>query len=99
MVNNNFVHLHQHSVYSFLDGYNKIENLTARVKELGQTATALTDHNNLAGIPLFLEECERNNIKPLLGVESYFTPDITQASLTAEERKKQAEKLRIFKIV
>ena len=92
MANNNFVHLHQHSVYSFLDGYNKIENLTARVKELGQTATALTDHNNLAGIPLFLEECERNNIKPLLGVESYFTPDITQASLTAEERKKQAEK-------
>ena len=56
MVNNNFVHLHQHSVYSFLDGYNKIENLTARVKELGQTATALTDHNNLEGIPVFLDE-------------------------------------------
>ncbi len=44
---NKFVHLHTHSHYSLLDGLAKIDDLVARVKELGMDAIAVTDHGNL----------------------------------------------------
>lgn len=62
-----FVHLHFHTSYSFLDGYNPIKKAVARVKELGMKACAITDHNTLGGIPEWQEECEKQGIKPLLG--------------------------------
>ena len=85
-----FIHLHHHSSYSFLDGYNPIERMVARVKELGMTATAITDHNHLGGIPWFQEECEKQGIKPLLGMEGYFTPDMNEASKNLDERRETA---------
>ena len=45
--NSDFVHLHVHSVYSLLDGACSIDALMERVKELGQSAVALTDHGNM----------------------------------------------------
>lgn len=86
-----FTHLHFHTSYSFLDGYNPIPKAVARVKELGMTACAITDHNHVGGVPEFKEECEKQGIKPLLGVELYFTPDMTQISKSLEERKKDAK--------
>ena len=62
-----FTHLHFHTSYSFLDGYNPIPKAVARVKELGMTACAITDHNHVGGVPEFKEECEKQGIKPLLG--------------------------------
>lgn len=89
-MDNNFTHLHFHTSYSFLDGYNPIDRAVARVKELGMTACAITDHNHLAGIPQFVDECKAQGIKPIIGYEGYFTPDITIASKSAEERRDYA---------
>ena len=50
-----FVHLHLHSEYSLLDGACRIDHLMDRVKELGQTAVAITDHGVMYGIKEFAD--------------------------------------------
>lgn len=67
----NFVHLHVHSEYSLLDGMAKVPNLVAKVKALGQTAVAITDHGNMHGNLAFYNECLKQGIKPIIGVEIY----------------------------
>ena len=84
---NNFVHLHFHTSYSFLDGYNPIKKAVKRIKELGMSACAITDHNHMGGIPEWKEACEDNGIKPLLGVEMYYTEDMDIAAKPLDERK------------
>lgn len=66
-----FVHLHVHSEYSMLDGLGKISPLVGKAKSLGQKALALTDHGGMYGILHFYNECRRQEIKPLIGVEAY----------------------------
>lgn len=70
-----FCHCHVHSVYSILDGINKLDALVARVKELGMSACALTDHGNLHGMIDFYKECKKGGIKPIIGIECYITAD------------------------
>ncbi len=70
-----FVHLHLHTEYSLLDGGNRIDDLVARVKELGMTAVAVTDHGNLFGAIEFYEAARKAGIKPILGIEAYVAPD------------------------
>lgn len=70
-----FVHLHTHSHYSLLDGLPKINDLVARVKELGMDAIALTDHGNLYGAIEFYKAAIKAEIKPILGVETYIAPE------------------------
>ncbi|MBE6768180.1 MAG: DNA polymerase III subunit alpha [Ruminococcaceae bacterium] len=69
-----FVHLHIHSEYSLLDGACRIEGLLARVKALGQTAVAVTDHGVMYGIAEFYEAAVREGIQPILGCEVYVAP-------------------------
>ncbi|MBL0927449.1 MAG: DNA polymerase III subunit alpha [Phycisphaerales bacterium] len=69
-----FVHLHLHSEYSLLDGGNRVEALVARVKELGMTAVAVTDHGNLYGAMAFYHAAKEAGVKPILGVEAYVAP-------------------------
>ncbi len=69
-----FVHLHLHSEYSLLDGGNRVDRLVARVKELGMTAVAVTDHGNLFGAVAFYQAAKAAGIKPILGVEAYVAP-------------------------
>ncbi len=69
-----FVHLHLHSHYSLLDGLTKIDDLVARVKELGMDTVALTDHGVLYGAVEFYKKCLKAGIKPVLGVEAYVAP-------------------------
>lgn len=69
-----FVHLHLHSEYSLLDGGNRIDRLVSRVKELGMTAVAVTDHGNIHGAVAFYENAKKQGIKPILGVEAYVAP-------------------------
>ncbi|MBR6045834.1 MAG: DNA polymerase III subunit alpha [Ruminococcus sp.] len=69
-----FVHLHVHSEYSLLDGACRIKELVARVKELGQTACAVTDHGNMFGAVEFYRECTSAGIKPIIGCEVYVAP-------------------------
>jgi len=70
-----FVHLHLHTEYSLLDGGNRIDRLVERVKELGMTAVAITDHGNLYGAAEFYLKVLEAGIKPILGIEAYVAPD------------------------
>lgn len=66
-----FVHLHVHSEYSLLDGACRIKELVKRVKELDQSAVAVTDHGNMYAAVEFYNECKANEIKPIIGCEVY----------------------------
>ncbi|MFA6424424.1 MAG: DNA polymerase III subunit alpha, partial [Candidatus Magasanikbacteria bacterium] len=66
-----FVHLHVHSHYSLLDGLSKIPDLVKTAKARGFSALALTDHGNMYGAIEFYQACEKEGIKPIIGVEAY----------------------------
>lgn len=90
MAKQNFVHLHFHTSYSFLDGYNPVKKAVNRLKELGFESCAITDHGTLAGCWEFQEECLKQGIKPLLGNELYFTLDTSELTKPLEERREEA---------
>src|SRR5687767_6757695 len=69
-----FVHLHVHTHYSLLDGANKVPQLVQRAKALGQDALAITDHGCMFGVVEFFNECKKEGIKPILGMEAYMAP-------------------------
>ena len=69
-----FVHLHVHTEYSLLDGACRIQGLVKRVKELGQTAVAITDHGVMYGAIDFYRACRAEGIHPIIGCEVYVTP-------------------------
>lgn len=68
---NNFTHLHVHSEYSLLDGACRIDGLIERVKSLGQTAVAITDHGVMYGCVDFFKAAKAAGIKPIIGCEVY----------------------------
>ncbi|MDE7063190.1 MAG: PHP domain-containing protein, partial [Lachnospiraceae bacterium] len=69
-----FAHLHVHTEYSLLDGSNKITEYVARVKELGMTAAAITDHGVMYGVIDFYKAAKAAGINPILGCEVYVAP-------------------------
>ena len=69
-----FVHLHVHSEYSLLDGACRVTDLVRRVKELGQTAVAVTDHGVMYGAVDFYKAAKAEGIKPIIGCEVYVAP-------------------------
>ena len=69
-----FVHLHVHTEYSLLDGSNKITEYVNRVKELGMTAAAITDHGVMYGVIDFYRAAKQAGINPILGCEVYVAP-------------------------
>ncbi len=73
-MSNKFTHLHTHSHYSLLDGLTKIDDLVARVKELGMDSVALTDHGVLYGAVEFYKTAKKAGVRPILGVETYVAP-------------------------
>ena len=79
-----FVHLHNHSDYSLLDGMVKIEEYVYGARRMGMKAIALTDHGTLAGLTKFHKECRRAGVKPILGCEFYLADDMTD-----KERKRK----------
>lgn len=66
-----FVNLHVHTEYSLLDGACRIDELIKRVKELGQTAIAITDHGNMYGVVEFWKAAREQGINPIIGCEVY----------------------------
>ncbi|OUR69832.1 DNA polymerase III subunit alpha, partial [Arcobacter sp. 31_11_sub10_T18] len=66
-----FTHLHLHTEYSLLDGANKIKVLAKKVKEMGMTSVAMTDHGNLFGAIDFYNAMNAQGIKPIIGMEAY----------------------------
>lgn len=84
---NNYIPLHVHSDYSFLDSIAKISDLTQKARTLGIPGLALTDHGNICGWLKFNEACKYNKdgkalpkdqtLKPIFGMEAYITDDST----------------------
>ena len=71
LVASDYVHLHNHTHHSLLDGLTKIPELVQRVKEHGMQAVAMTDHGNMSGAIEFYKACKAEGIKPIIGMEAY----------------------------
>src|SRR5262245_16759808 len=68
-----FVHLHLHTEYSMLDGASRIAEVVAAAAADGQPAVGITDHGNMYGALALYKEARDAGIKPVLGLEAYFT--------------------------
>ena len=66
-----FVHLHNHSDYSLLDGAASLAGMVAKAKALGMPGLALTDHGNMFGAARFYDACKDAGINPIVGSEFY----------------------------
>lgn len=77
-----FVHLHSHTEYSLFDGISRIGELVSHVKEMGQTALAITDHGVMYGAIYLYKECIKQGIKPIIGLRSMSRGE---AALTSPE--------------
>ncbi|MGU3434140.1 DNA polymerase III subunit alpha [Actinomycetes bacterium M1A6_2h] len=69
-----FVHLHNHTEYSMLDGAAKIAPMFAEAARLEMTAVGMTDHGNMYGASEFYNEATKAGIKPIIGIEAYVAP-------------------------
>jgi len=69
-----FCHIHNHTEYSLLDGANRIPDMVKRAKSLGMDSLAISDHGVMFGAMEFYMECQKNAVKPILGVEAYVAP-------------------------
>ncbi len=69
-----FIHLHNHTEFSALDGLTRVNELVEQAKAHRQPAIAITDHGMLAGVPDFYKAAKANDIVPILGEEFYIVP-------------------------
>lgn len=88
-----YVHLHNHTHHSLLDGLTKVPDLVKRVKELGMQAVAMTDHGTLSGAIEFYKACHDEGIKPIIGIETYV------AARTIHDRDPSKDKARYHLIL
>ena len=66
-----YVHLHNHTQFSLLDGLTKVPDLVDYVKSTGMEAVAMTDHGTLSGVVEFYKEAKGKDVKPIVGIETY----------------------------
>ncbi|HET9850627.1 MAG TPA: DNA polymerase III subunit alpha [Candidatus Saccharimonadales bacterium] len=69
-----FVHLHNHTQYSLLDGLTKVPALVKKVKEMQMEAVSITDHGTMSGAIEFYKAAKNAGIKPIVGMEAYVAP-------------------------
>ena len=69
-----FVHLHNHSDFSLLDGASRIDDIVELAARYKMPAVALTDHGNMFGAVSFFKAAKRQGVKPILGCEIYVAP-------------------------
>ena len=69
-----YVHLHNHTQYSLLDGLTKVPALIDYVKDRGMQSVAMTDHGTMSGIIEFYKTANAAGVKPVLGMETYVAP-------------------------
>ena len=74
MTEKSFVHLHNHSEFSFIDGSSLLDSMASICSNLEMPAIALTDHGNMYGAIDFYNACKTKNIKPIIGCEFYIAP-------------------------
>jgi len=70
-----FVHLHNHTEYSMLDGAARLKDLFSLTAELGMPALAMTDHGNVFGAYDFYKQAKAAGVNPIIGMEAYLTPN------------------------
>jgi DNA polymerase-3 subunit alpha len=83
-----YVHLHNHTHYSLLDGLTKIPDLITAVSDMGMKAVAITDHGTMSGAVEFYKVAKSAGIKPIIGLEAYV------ASRSRFDRDPQKDKAR-----
>ncbi len=88
-----YVHLHNHTHHSLLDGLTKIPDLVKLVKDLGMEATAITDHGTMSGSIEFYKAANAEGVKPILGMEAYV------AARGRADRDPQKDKARYHLII
>ncbi len=74
-MSDSFVHLHNHTEFSMLDGAARIEDMVLTAQADGQSAIAITDHGNLYGILDFYKTCRKHGMKPIIGLEAYMAAE------------------------
>ncbi len=82
-----FVHLHNHTHYSLLDGLQKVPQLIDRIEAIGQSSVAITDHGTLSGAIEFYKACKERGIKPIIGIEAYVSHRKHTDKSSVEDRK------------
>jgi len=82
-----YVHLHNHSHYSLLDGLSKIPALLDDIQNKGMEAVAVTDHGTLSGLIEFYKEATSRGVKPIMGIETY----VATRSLSDKEASKDKQ--------
>jgi DNA polymerase-3 subunit alpha len=97
MASSGFLHLHNHSEYSLLDGAMRIGDLVASAKRQRMTAVALTDHGNMFGAIPFYREAIEAGIKPIIGMETYIAPGDMHDKTRAEGNGKNSHLLLLAK--
>ena len=70
-----FVHLHNHTEFSMLDGMAKVGPLFAEAERLGMPAVGMTDHGNMYGASDFYNQARQTGVKPIIGIEAYIAPE------------------------
>jgi DNA polymerase-3 subunit alpha len=93
LVSSDYVHLHNHTQYSLLDGLTKIPAMVDYAKEMGMEAIAMTDHGTLSGAIEFYKDATSKGIKPLVGIETYV------ASRKRTDKDPQKDKQRYHLII
>jgi len=83
-----YVHLHNHTHHSLLDGLTKIPDLVGKIKEMGMTSVAVTDHGTMSGTVEFYKAAKDADIKPIIGMEAYV------AARSRHDRDPQKDKAR-----
>lgn len=88
LMTSQYVHLHNHTHHSLLDGLSKIPKLVQTVKDMGMEAVAITDHGTMSGVLDFYKAANAEGIKPILGMEAYV------AARSRHDRDPQKDKAR-----
>jgi DNA polymerase-3 subunit alpha len=88
-----YVHLHNHTHHSLLDGLTKIPDLVQRIKDLGMEAVAMTDHGTMSGTVDFYKAAQDAGVKPIIGMEAYV------ATRSRHDRDPQKDKARYHLII
>lgn len=83
-----FSHLHSHTQFSLLDGAANIKSIIKKAAKEQMPAIAITDHGNMFGVPTFVNEAQKNGVKPIIGCEFYVTP-VTMSDRENKERYHQ----------
>ncbi len=82
-----FVHLHNHTHYSLLDGLTNIDDFISKAKNQGCPALAITDHGVMYGAIEFYKKCKKAGIKPIIGVELYLAPNSRHDKNTRDDAR------------